>query len=86
MDKIEINAELLFELANIKEWVRKVPRILPPKIRFEEKFIWVDANGHVFECGADFMAAEALCTYPCKVYRTKTVSEWAKEKEVKGEI
>ena len=79
--KIEINAELLFELTNKQDWVNKVPRILPPKIRHDEKFIWVDKNGNVFESGADFIDAEKHDTYPCKVYRTKTVSEWAKENQ-----
>jgi hypothetical protein len=74
MQKIEVNGELLFELESKQDWVNRVPRILPNKTRRAEQWIWVDKNGNVFECGADFMAAGKSKTYPCKVYRLQNVS------------
>lgn len=79
MQTIEVKGELLFELASKQQWVDRVPQILPDKIRFGETWIWVDKNGNVFECGADFMAAEKADTYPCKVYRLSNVAGWAKQ-------
>ena len=57
-----------------------MPEILPKKIRGGEQWIWIDKNGCAFECGADFMAAERLETYPCKVYRVVSVA--AEEKNI----
>lgn len=74
MEKIILNAEFLFELANKQQWVNRVPQILPEKIRGGETWVWVDVNGNSFECGADFGAAEKQDTYPCKVYRLQNVS------------
>lgn len=74
MVKIELNAVFLFELANKQQWINRVPQILPEKIRSGETWVWVDINGNVFECGADFSAAEEQETYPCKVYRVNNVS------------
>lgn len=74
MDKITVNGEFLFELKSKQDWVNRVPRILPDKIRSGESWIWVDINGDVFECGADFKAAEEKESYPCKVYRLSNVS------------
>lgn len=74
MVKITLNAELLFELANKQQWINRVPQILPEKTRGAETWVWVDINGNVFECGADFTAAEKQETYPCKVYRLNNVS------------
>jgi hypothetical protein len=71
---IEVRAELLFELASKDEWVRRVPQCLPKKTRAGETWIWIDKNGDVFECGADFMAAEEMNTYPCKVFRLSNVA------------
>jgi len=71
---IEVRAELLFELSSEQDWVKRVPRILPKKIRAGETWIWVDKNGDVFECGSDFMAATKLGTYPCKVFRLSNVA------------
>lgn len=81
MEKITVNAELLFELASKQEWVNRVPGILPSKTRNGEQWIWADKHGNVFECGLDFMKAEQYITYPCKVYRLQSVSAWAKEHE-----
>lgn len=78
METIEVKAEFLFELSSKIDWVNRVPRILPQKTRGGEQWIWVDKNGHVFECGADFMAAEKHASYPCKVYRLVSVATWAK--------
>jgi hypothetical protein len=77
MQKIEVNGELLFELESKQDWVNRVPRILPNKTRRAEQWIWVDKNGNVFECGADFMAAEKSKTYPCKVYLLQNVAGFA---------
>jgi hypothetical protein len=71
---IQVIGELLFELSNKQDWVNKVPRILPDKIRAGENFLWVDKNGSVFECGSDFSVAEQLKTYPCRVYRVRNVA------------
>jgi hypothetical protein len=73
MEKIVLNAEFLFELANKQQWINRVPQILPEKIRGGEIWVWVDINGNVFERGADFSAAEKQKTYPCKVYRLVNV-------------
>lgn len=81
-EKIEVNGEFLFELKSEQDWARKVPGILPKKTRLGETWIWVDKNGNVFECGADFMAAEKHSTYPCKVYRLTSVAVWAKPRKV----
>jgi hypothetical protein len=80
MENITVKAELLFELESKQDWINRVPRILPAKTRPGESWIWVDKNGNVFECGADFMAAEKHSTYPCKVYRLNSVATWSKNK------
>jgi hypothetical protein len=46
MEKIQVNAVLLFELANKQQWINRVPQILPDKIRAGETWIWVDKNGN----------------------------------------
>ena len=74
MIKIEVNGELLFELENKNQWIHRVPQCLPAKTRTGEIWIWVDKNGNVFESGADFTAAEAAETFPCKVYRLQNVA------------
>lgn len=71
---IEVRGELMFELSSKQDWVNRVPRILPDKTRAGETWVWVDKNGDVFECGADFIAAEKLDTYPCKVFRLSNVA------------
>jgi hypothetical protein len=76
--QIKVNAEFLFELQSKQHWVNVVPKILPEKSRNGEQWIWVDINGNVFECGADFSAAELHSTYPCKVYRLQSVSSFHK--------
>lgn len=58
--KIEVNAEFLFELKNKEEWIIKVPKILPKKVRVGESWVWLDKNGSVFELGRDFEAADKL--------------------------
>jgi len=79
MEKVQVNAEFLFELASQAQWENRVPQILPEKTRTGETWIWIDKNGNVFECGADFMAATKHDTYPCKVYRLISVAGWAKK-------
>ena len=74
METIEVKAELLFVLNNKREWINRVPQILPHKNRQGEQWIWVDKNGNNFECGQDFAAAEKGDTYPCRVYRLCPVS------------
>ena len=74
METIKVKGELLFELKNKQQWIDKVPEILPEKTRGGEQWIWIDKNGNVFECGADFSAAERVNTYPCKVYRIQSVA------------
>jgi hypothetical protein len=71
--EVTVKAEFLFELKSMTQWVTKVPDILPEKIRAGETWIWVDKDGYVFEKGADFMKAEDINSYPCKVYRTINV-------------
>jgi hypothetical protein len=74
MEKITVNAEFLFELASKSQWISRLPRCLPSKIRNREQWIWVDKNGNTFECGADFSVAEKMDSYPCKVYRLCSVN------------
>ena len=74
MIDITVKAEFLFELASKNEWVRRCPECLPKKIRAGETWIWIDKNGFVFEKGEDFMVAETIDSYPCKVYRTINVA------------
>ena len=74
METIQVKGELLFELQNKQQWISRLPAILPEKTRAGESWIWVDKNGNVFECGADFSAAEKLHTYPCRVYRLANVA------------
>lgn len=74
MEKITVNGELLFELESKQAWINRVPGILPNKTRGAERWLWIDKNGNVFECGADFMAAEKIESYPCKVYRLQNVA------------
>ncbi len=74
MENITVKGELLFELESKQQWVNRVPNILPDKTRAGEQWIWVDSNGNVFECGADFSAAEKAATYPCKVYKLQSVA------------
>lgn len=74
MEKIIVNCEFLFQLDSKDQWVQRVPQILPKKTRSGETLIWLDKNGNVFECGSDFIEAEKIESYPCKVYRTISVS------------
>lgn len=74
IENITVKGEFLFELKSKQQWINRVPNILPEKTRGGEQWIWVDKNGNVFECGADFMDAEENETYPCKVYRLQSVS------------
>lgn len=74
MEQITVNVEFLFELQSKQQWISKIPNILPDKIRGGEQWIWLDKFGNVFECGADFSAAENLDSYPCKVYRVINVN------------
>ncbi len=74
MENITVKGEFLFELKSKREWVNRVPYILPEKIRSGEQWIWVDKNGDVFEKGSDFEAAELKATFPCRVYRLSNVS------------
>lgn len=75
MEEITVKAKFLFELKSKQDWINKCPRIIPEKTRSSESRIWIDKNGNVFEIGSDFMAAEKLNTYPCKVYSLISVSE-----------
>ncbi len=74
MEKVTVNAELLFILESRQQWINKFPHQLPKKIRSGESWIWVDKNGDVFEIGKDFKVAEEKATYPCKVYRLRSVT------------
>lgn len=82
MASIVLNAELLFELKSKQDWINRVPKILPNKIRGNEVWVWADKNGNVFECGLDFSEAEKHDTYPCKVFRLCSVAEWSKKQSV----
>lgn len=75
METITIKAELMLELKSKQDWVNKVPELLPERIRGGERLIFLDANGFVFEAGADFAAAERIQSYPCKVYRPYVVRD-----------
>jgi len=77
MEMIQVKAEFLFELKSKQDWINKVPRCLPDRIRAGEKLIWINVNGEVFERGLDFDVAEENNTYPCKVYRPVNVA-WQK--------
>lgn len=79
MESIKVKGELLLTLKSKDDWINRVPRHLPDKIRGGEQWLWVDKNGNVFECGLDFMVAEELDTYPCSVYRLCTVSSTKKK-------
>ncbi len=74
MENITVKGELLFELESKRQWINRVPEILPKKTRSGETWIWVDINGNVFESGKDFMVADEKVTYPCKVYRLQNVA------------
>lgn len=74
METIQVNGELLFTLKSKRDWINRVPKILPEKTRGGEQWLWIDKNGDVFEGGVDFMAAEEVNTYPCKVYRLSSVA------------
>ncbi|UBM58259.1 hypothetical protein LAG90_15755 [Marinilongibacter aquaticus] len=74
MEEIIVKGELILELQSKQDWINKVPRKLPEKSRGGEQWIWVDVNGNVFERVADFIAAEKAQTYPCKIYKLKSVS------------
>jgi len=78
MESINVNVEFLFELKDENEWVNTIPKRLPNKTRAGETLLWVDKNNNVFELGLDFMEATKHSTYPCRVYRTISVSAWSK--------
>ncbi|OOG19148.1 hypothetical protein BWD42_04145 [Sphingobacterium sp. CZ-UAM] len=80
-NKVFVKAELILTLESKNDWINKVPRRLPDKNRHKENFLWIDKNGCVFELGEDFAAAERMGTFPCKVYRTITVSQFENRKE-----
>jgi len=74
METITVKGELLFVLNNKREWINRVPQILPQKTRGGEVWLWVDKHGNNFELGRDFDAAEKRDSYPCRVYRLCSVS------------
>ncbi len=74
MEDITVKGELLFKLDSKRQWIDRVPQILPDKIRAGETWLWVDKNGNIFETGADFSSAEKNMSYPCKVYRLQNVA------------
>ena len=74
METISVKGELLFVINNKREWISRVPQILPQKTRPGEMWLWVDKHGNNFELGLDFAAAEKMDSYPCKVYRLCSVS------------
>ena len=74
MEEVKVNAEFLFELSSKQDWINRVPRILPEKIRAGEKWLWIDKNGNSLEGGVDFYAAEEQNSFPCKVYRVQNVA------------
>lgn len=76
VEKVGVNAVFLLELQSKDEWIRRVPKCLPPKQTKGEQWIWVDKNGNVFHIGEDFEIAENENTYPCRIYRLQTISEW----------
>lgn len=78
MTEVTIKGELLFTLNSKQDWINRVPRSLPPKERANEEFIWVDSNGCLLEMGQDFSAAERQGSFPVRVYRTITVSQYEK--------
>jgi hypothetical protein len=75
MEKVTVNGELLFELTSMEDWKNRVPGILPRKLKHGETWLWVDKNGCIFQCRADFKAAEKQASYPCRVYRIKNVAD-----------
>jgi hypothetical protein len=74
METIQVKGELLLTLKSKEDWVNRIPRHLPDKTRGSEQWLWVDKNGNTFECGEDFMIAEEIESYPCKVYRLCSVT------------
>ena len=74
MEIIRVVGEKILELQSKQDWIDRVPKDLPKKL-LPETWIWVDANGSIFEVGADFTAAEERQSYPCKVYRLIPVRE-----------
>ncbi|MFA6400908.1 MAG: hypothetical protein WCX31_04675 [Salinivirgaceae bacterium] len=75
MEKISVNAEFLFKLSSKKEWINRVPDILPEKTTKAEEWIWIDKNGNSMIIGEDFQAAQDMDSYPVKVYRKIRTAE-----------
>ena len=79
MEKVTLNVELLFTLNSKREWINRVPAILPAKRDRNEEWIWIDTNGNSMAIGEDFAAAEKMDSYPVKVYRKIRVAEALKQ-------
>lgn len=72
LEKITINATLVYELADKQKWIRRFPGALP-ELPKSEKYLWIDANGNQATCGADFMSAETQNSYPIKIYLVQRI-------------
>jgi len=79
MEKVILNVEFLFALNSKREWINRVPAILPAKKDQAEAWVWIDVNGNTLAIGEDFAAAEKMESYPVKVYRKIRVAEAIKQ-------
>jgi hypothetical protein len=82
MEKIELNAEFLFELQSKKEWINRVPECLPEKTTKAEEWIWIDKNGNSVIIGEDFAAAEKTESFPVKLYRKIRTAEMLQKNQI----
>lgn len=79
MEKVTLNVEFLFSLNSKREWINRVPAILPSKKNQSEAWVWIDSNGNTLAIGEDFAAAEKMNSYPVNVYRKIRVAEALKQ-------
>lgn len=75
MEKVTFIGELILTLDSKQEWIRKIPRHLPPPRIADEQRVWLDKNGNCFAIGEDFSAAEKAESYPVRVYSLQRVAE-----------
>src|SRR5665647_25675 len=85
MEKVTLNVEFLFALNSQREWINRVPAMLPAKNHPAEEWIWIDTNGNSMAIGEDFAAAEKMESYPVKVYSKIRVAEALKLTETSSE-
>lgn len=74
MEKINVNAEFIFEFASFQSWVNKAKRTIGGFGRYQQ-IVCIDKNGNLCFIGEDFMIARDNDLFPVRAYRLIRTNE-----------